>query len=67
MKLYFIKGDDGYDEYDPILVLADSKEEAESFANKKEMFTDNAPNMKGKAGRAYTLKKEVIWRQFNAG
>jgi hypothetical protein len=67
MKLFFVKGEEGYDEEDPILVLADTKKEAESLANGKNIFLNNTLRIKGKAGRGYKLKKGVIWKQFNAG
>lgn len=80
MKLFFIKGNDDYDQEDPILVLADTKEEAEKLAKPKEVkskyfawgfaeiiFENNSPKEKGKAGEGYKLKKGVIWKQFNAG
>lgn len=67
MKLFFVRGRDDYDDDNPILVLADTKQEAEALFNSKEMFEDNAPDELGKAGKGYNLKKGVIWKQFNAG
>jgi hypothetical protein len=77
MKLFFVKGEKGYDQENPILVLADNKEEAEAFVKVKSttkyecfpdiIFEDNSPDEKYKAGEGYELKKGIIWKQFNAG
>lgn len=78
MKLYFVTGNPGYDREDPILVLADSKEEAESFVKFKDephwkkvvgenVFEDDSPNERGRAGKGHELKKGIIWKQYNAG
>jgi len=73
MKVFFIKGIEDYDDEDPILVLADTKKEAEKLARHKNghfrpgVFENNSPDEIGKAGKGYRLKKGVIWKQFNAG
>lgn len=71
MKLFFVRGNGGYDEEDPIIVLADTLEEAELLfcqgKSRTVIYEDNAPSELGKAGKGYKLKKGVIWRQFNAG
>lgn len=72
MKLFFVKGYDGYDENDPYLILADNKKEAEKiFAEKKGLGElikeDNFPMSFGKAGEGIKLKKGIIWKQLNAG
>jgi len=79
MKLFFVKGIEEYDEEDPILVLADNKEEAEKLSEGEPnryggytypeiVFEDNSPRAtRGKAGVGYELKKGIIWKQYNAG
>ena len=71
LKLYFIKGTDGWDEVDPYLVLAKTKKDAEMlFAQKKyaHQWTYKQETKKyGKAGKSIKLTEGLIWGQFNAG
>ncbi len=73
MKIFFVKGQNGYDEEDPIIVLADTKKEAEILVQQEEnkfskkIFENNSPDEVGRAGKGYKIKKGVIWKQFNAG